>query len=80
MRMLLFMVNLQAEMVIKKLEKNLAVIKSNEEIDKHSLKPADDAHQRHSGSSPVKDSKVIKQLWDEIAKKDSRLQDLEKYV
>ncbi len=53
--------------------------KNKDEQERNSMKVPDDTQKRHSGG-PVKDSKMIKQLWDEISKKDSRLQDLEKYI
>ncbi len=74
------LVYFQSEELVNKLEKELDEKKGKEEQDKSYLKISDDATKRNSGTSPVKDSKMIKQLWDEISKKDIRMQDLEKYA
>jgi len=65
---------------IENLEKTLTEKKNNEENDKNSFRVSEDPQKRFSGGTPAKDSKMIKQLWDEIAKKDSKLQDLEKQL
>ena len=68
----------QAKECIENLEKSLSERKNNEENDRNSLRVPEDSQRRFSGGTPVKDNKMIKQLWDEIAKKDSKVQDLEK--
>eukprot|EP00794_Sanderia_malayensis_P007219 gene7219-8027_t len=63
---------------IKNLEKDFVEKRNKEDSEKSLNRLSDDGPKRHSGH--IKDSKMIKQLWDEISKKDSRLQDLEKQL